>query len=308
MEHHHAAHGNGAKPLVFVTVGTDHHRFERLMDWADAWGASHPDVRLVVQHGNARPVEHAESSPFLRPEQFKELLATANAVVCPGGPGGIMETRAAGLRPIVVPRRAHLEEHVDDHSTTYQTTATYRYDYPGQTHTGHRVAIDTGSDNIGDFQQQLYSELRTAYDRGAPVLAYVDPDEPANAVLNRELRAGLLALKGVFALVFGGVGFGLLVGARAGGKKLAAERALRDRFPDEPWRWRPEWANGRIAGSARSAAYVAIGFAVVWNLISLPLLFMLPGAIAGGNAAAAVGFLFPLIGVGLAIWARRLPA
>jgi hypothetical protein len=198
-----------------------------------------------------------------------------------------------------------LEEHVDEDSTTYQTTATYRYGYAGQTHTGHRVAIDTGSDNIGDFQQQLHSELRTAYDRGAPVLAYVDPDEPANAVLNRELRAGLLALKGVFALVFGGVGFGLLVGARVGGKKLAAEHALRDRFPDEPWRWRPEWANGRIAGSARSAAYVAIGFAVVWNLISLPLLFMLPGAIAGGNTAAAVGFLFPLIGVGLAAWAIR---
>jgi UDP-N-acetylglucosamine transferase subunit ALG13 len=113
------ANGNGGAPLVFVTVGTDHHRFERLMDWADAWGAAHPDVRLFVQHGNARAVEHAESSPFLRPEQFKALLATANAVVCPGGPGGIMETRAAGLRPIVVPRRAHLEEHVDDHQLAF---------------------------------------------------------------------------------------------------------------------------------------------------------------------------------------------
>jgi UDP-N-acetylglucosamine transferase subunit ALG13 len=30
-----------------------------------------------------------------------------------------METRAAGLRPIVVPRRAHLEEHVDDHQLAF---------------------------------------------------------------------------------------------------------------------------------------------------------------------------------------------
>jgi UDP-N-acetylglucosamine transferase subunit ALG13 len=105
--------------LVFVTVGTDHHRFERLVDWAETWGAAHPEVRLVVQHGNARPVEHAESSPFLRPEEFRTLLMTANAVVCPGGPGGIMETRAAGLRPIVVPRRAALEEHVDDHQLAF---------------------------------------------------------------------------------------------------------------------------------------------------------------------------------------------
>jgi hypothetical protein len=198
-----------------------------------------------------------------------------------------------------------LEAHSDEDSTTYQTTAAYRYDYAGQSYTSHRVAIDKGSDNIGDFQQSLYYTLRTAHERHAQVTAYVDPNEPTNAVLNRELRAGLLAMKMVFALVFGGVGFGLLFGARIGGKKLAAANALREQFPDEPWRWRPEWANGRIAGSTRSAAYVAIGFAVLWNLISLPLLFVLPGAISGGNTAAAIGLLFPLIGVGLAAWAIR---
>src|SRR5262245_29631373 len=153
-----------------------------------------------------------------------------------------------------------LEEHVDEDSTTYQATATYSYAYAGQEYTSNRVAIDTGSDNIGDFQQRLYSGLRAAHERGAPITAYVDPEEPANAVLNRELRAGLLAMKMMFAFVFGGVGFGLPFGARIGGKKLAAENALRDQFPDEPWRWRPEWANGRIAGSTRSAAYTAIAF------------------------------------------------
>ena len=198
-----------------------------------------------------------------------------------------------------------LEEHSDEDSTTYEAAATYSYDYAGQSYTSHRVAIDTGSDNIGDFQQSLYYSLRAAHERHAQVSAYVDPKEPTNAVLNRELRAGLLAMKMVFALVFGGVGFGLLFGARIGGKKLAAANALRDQFPDEPWRWRPEWAHGRIAGSARSAAYVAVAFAVLWNLISLPLLFILPGAISGGNTAAAIGLLFPLIGVGLAAWAIR---
>ena len=199
-----------------------------------------------------------------------------------------------------------LEEHEDDDgATTYKTTATYRYDYAGQTHTGHRVAIDFGSDNIGDFQQRIYYELRGAHGRGAPITAYVDPNEPANAVLNRELRVGLLAIKGVFALVFGGAGFGLLFGARFGAKKLAAQNALREQFPDQPWRWRPEWANGRIAGSARGMAYVSIGFAAIWNLISLPMLFVIPGEIAGGNTVAAIGLLFPLIGIGLAAWAIR---
>ncbi len=176
---------------------------------------------------------------------------------------------------------------------------------PARHYTGTRVAIDTGADNIGGFQHRLYYDLNAAHERGTPVTAYVDPDEPTRAVLNRELRPGLFALKGIFALVFGGVGFGLLFGARYAAKKMAAEEKLEQRFPDEPWRWRPEWANGRIAGSARAAAYVAIAFAVLWNLISLPAALLVPGEIASGNTIAAVALLFPLIGLGLAAWAIR---
>jgi UDP-N-acetylglucosamine transferase subunit ALG13 len=109
-------------PLVFVTVGTDHHRFDRLVEAVGTWGASNPGARVVVQHGTASPVDgiaNVESDPFLPPERFRALLGEAAAVVCPGGPGGIMETRAAGLRPIVVPRRAHLDEHVDDHQLAF---------------------------------------------------------------------------------------------------------------------------------------------------------------------------------------------
>jgi UDP-N-acetylglucosamine transferase subunit ALG13 len=109
-------------PLVFVTVGTDHHRFDRLVEAVGKWGASNPGTRVVVQHGTAKPVDgvaNVESDPFLAPERFRALLVEAAAVVCPGGPGGIMETRAAGLRPIVVPRRAHLDEHVDDHQLAF---------------------------------------------------------------------------------------------------------------------------------------------------------------------------------------------
>jgi UDP-N-acetylglucosamine transferase subunit ALG13 len=111
-----------SRPLVFVTVGTDHHRFDRLVEAVGQWGARNPSARVVVQHGSAAPVEgvdNVESDPFLPPERFRALLGEAAAVVCPGGPGGIMETRAAGLRPIVVPRRAHLDEHVDDHQVAF---------------------------------------------------------------------------------------------------------------------------------------------------------------------------------------------
>ena len=198
-----------------------------------------------------------------------------------------------------------LKQNRGDDSTTYETKATYRYDYAGQRYSSTRVAIDSGADNIGSFQRRLYRELKAAHERGTPVTAYVDPAEPGRAVLNRELRAGLLAIKSIFGLVFSFVGFGLLFGARHAGKKMAAEEALRAQFPDEPWRWRPEWANGRMAASSRASAYVAIAFAGLWNLISLPLSFQIPAEIASGNTLAAVGLLFPLVGAALAAWAIR---
>jgi UDP-N-acetylglucosamine transferase subunit ALG13 len=106
-------------PLVFVTVGTDHHPFDRLIDWVDRWAPAAPEVRLMVQYGTAHAPAHAAGTPFVGPDEFASTLDTAAAVVCSGGPGAIMETRAAGLRPIVVPRRAGLGEHVDDHQRRF---------------------------------------------------------------------------------------------------------------------------------------------------------------------------------------------
>jgi UDP-N-acetylglucosamine transferase subunit ALG13 len=47
-------------------------------------------------------------------------VRSAAVVVCHGGAGIISSALAAGRRPIVVPRRASLGEHVDDHQ--YQLT------------------------------------------------------------------------------------------------------------------------------------------------------------------------------------------
>ena len=105
-------------PLVLVTVGTDHHPFDRLVGWIDRWQPPAP-VRIVVQYGTAVPPHVADGTPFLTPDELAGLLDAADAVVCSGGPGVIMETRAAGLRPIVVPRRAGLGEHVDDHQRAF---------------------------------------------------------------------------------------------------------------------------------------------------------------------------------------------
>jgi UDP-N-acetylglucosamine transferase subunit ALG13 len=108
-------------PLIgVVTVGTDHHRFDRLMDWLEHWNADHPDaVRWIVQHGSTRPVDGAENVGLLPRDGLLDLLRSADLVLTQGGPGGIMDSRGCGTVPIVVPRLARLDEVVDDHQVAF---------------------------------------------------------------------------------------------------------------------------------------------------------------------------------------------
>ncbi len=107
--------------LVLATVGTDHHHFNRLASWAGRLAVSQPDLHVVLQHGVTRPPEGVEAHVMLGPEALRSMLARADAVVTHGGPGSIMDARAAGHVPVVVPRERQRGEHVDDHQVRFST-------------------------------------------------------------------------------------------------------------------------------------------------------------------------------------------
>lgn len=111
-----------SKPLVVALVGTDHHPFDRLVRWVDVWAAAN-DARVVIQHGAARPPEHAEGVRLLPGDELAELLGAATAVVCHGGPGTIAAARAAGRLPIAIARDPRRREHVDDHQQRFVAAA-----------------------------------------------------------------------------------------------------------------------------------------------------------------------------------------
>lgn len=110
-----------ALPLVFVTVGTDHHPFDRLMRWVDDWleGGASDGVRCLVQSGTSKPPRMTEYDQYFGYQQMETFLSEASIVVCHGGPGTVTMCRWAGKRPIVVPRRHDLGEHVDDHQVVF---------------------------------------------------------------------------------------------------------------------------------------------------------------------------------------------
>lgn len=106
-------------PRVVVSVGTDHHPFDRLIDWIDTWTAAHPDVAVLVQRGTSRVPRSARSVELLGYDELVAAMAGADAVVVQGGPAGIVDARGAGRRPVVVARRPDLGEHVDGHQVTF---------------------------------------------------------------------------------------------------------------------------------------------------------------------------------------------
>jgi UDP-N-acetylglucosamine transferase subunit ALG13 len=107
--------------LVLALTGTDHHPFDRMVQWIDAAAARHHGAHFLVQHGATRPPRVAEGHDFLAHERLAELLAEASVVVCHAGPGTITDAREAGHVPLCMPRDPRLGEHVDDHQQRFAT-------------------------------------------------------------------------------------------------------------------------------------------------------------------------------------------
>ncbi len=190
-----------------------------------------------------------------------------------------------------------------DDSTTYEAYARYTYRYDLETYTGTRVGIASGADNIGSYQRDTGNRLSAALGNGGTITVYVNPDAPWSAVIDREPRWGLIVFKGVFALVFGGVGFGLLA-TTFFSKRFAGDEADAASFGDQPWLANDDWHGGPIRSGSRAAMWGAWVFAAFWNVISMPLPFLLyPEVVDKGNYAALLGLLFPIVGVGLLYWA-----
>lgn len=186
-----------------------------------------------------------------------------------------------------------------DGGTTYHAEGRYRYTYGGQQHTGTRLGISTmgGSDNIDDWHHEVNARLADARSAGLPVTVWVNPDNPAESVFDRELRWGEILFLVPFSLAFGGVGVGALVamafvlkGKGEGGAQEAVSRAI-----------------GAPAGGSTDARDATPRFlwvfAFFWNAMSWPIAFLaIPDIVAKGEWIGLLVVLFPLVGLGL-LWA-----
>jgi UDP-N-acetylglucosamine transferase subunit ALG13 len=100
--------------VIFVTVGTNEARFDRLLH---AVAALDLDEDVVVQHGHSSSIGPAGASlvDFLPFEGIVAMVRRSRVVVTHAGVGSVMVSLANGKRPIVVPRLKAFAEAVDDH-------------------------------------------------------------------------------------------------------------------------------------------------------------------------------------------------
>ncbi|MDQ0092660.1 glycosyltransferase [Paeniglutamicibacter psychrophenolicus] len=110
-------------PEIVVSVGTDFHLFNRLIDWVDDWLAEQgTPPSCVVQYGSSREPTNALGISRLPRNELLELYASAKAVIVQGGPGSILDAREVGILPIAVPRRPEMHEVVDGHQIAFTKT------------------------------------------------------------------------------------------------------------------------------------------------------------------------------------------
>jgi hypothetical protein len=184
-------------------------------------------------------------------------------------------------------------------STTYNARASYQYRFQGQTYISDRVGINSGNDNIGDWQYRTGRSLENSFANQQPVIAYVNPKSPGTALLKPDIRWSLVGFKMIFVIVFGGLGGWLFIASI-----IELPNAL-SRFTRNGKKVRQQAQSDHIYSSARSLFWVLLGLATFVSAISSPVLFSFIDEWKSGNKAIVIALLFPIIGLGLFIAAAR---
>lgn len=189
-------------------------------------------------------------------------------------------------------------------ATTYRAYAEYTYTYLDHTYRGSRVAINNGHDNVGDFQRDLGHRLAQAANSASGLEIYINPADPAESIVNRGLRWGIVGLKSLIVLLFGGFGLLLFIGIfRASDQHKALPAETNN---EHPWLVNKAWRTPKIDSLSKPSMYTAWFITVIWNAVSAPLPYMVYNEVlTKRNWPALLGILFPLVGLGLLIWAVK---
>jgi len=177
--------------VIFVTVGTQL-PFDRMVGAVDRWAGANPGAEVFAQVGpTSLEPRHMGYSRFITPAECRERMTSAKAIVAHAGMGTILSALELGKPLLIVPRRASLGEHRNEHQLATArrfaelgrvTVAFEDSELPAQLAALDRIAAH---EPISPFaSDRLISALRAFID-GVPALAA----EPTAAAAEPEYRA-----------------------------------------------------------------------------------------------------------------------
>ena len=93
---------------------------------------------------------------------------------------------------------------------TYQVTADYTYTVNSKKYRSSKVSFYSGSDNVGNFHRNTFHKLETARLSKKAFPCWVNPENPEEVVLIRDLRPEMMTLQLLFVFLFGGAAIAVL--------------------------------------------------------------------------------------------------
>jgi UDP-N-acetylglucosamine transferase subunit ALG13 len=103
--------------VIFVTVGTQL-PFDRLITAVDEWAGGGGAREVFAQIGPTDYVpRHIGFAPFISPAECAQRMREADAIVAHAGMGTILTALQLGKPLLVMPRRASLGEHRNEHQS-----------------------------------------------------------------------------------------------------------------------------------------------------------------------------------------------
>lgn len=107
--------------MIFVTVGTHEQPFNRLIKAIDdmvADGTITEEVIIQRGYSTYKP-NHCKYFDLIPWEEMQKYNKEANVIITHGGPASFIDILSLGKTPIVVPRQAKFNEHVNDHQLEF---------------------------------------------------------------------------------------------------------------------------------------------------------------------------------------------
>lgn len=107
--------------MIFVTVGTHEQQFNRLIRKIDELkrdGEIKEDIFIQSGYSTYTP-QYCEWKILLPYKEVQEKIEKAHIVITHGGPSSFISVLQKEKIPVVVPRKAEYEEHINNHQAEF---------------------------------------------------------------------------------------------------------------------------------------------------------------------------------------------